>query len=44
MISAISSRGQMKFMMVRWKINGDIFIDFLKLLVETKKSVKNVEN
>lgn len=40
MISAISSRGQMRFMMVRGKINGDVFINFLKrLFVESKGPV-----
>ena len=40
MISAISSKGQMKFMTVRGKVNGDVFIGFLKrLLVEDKGPV-----
>lgn len=40
MISAIASKGQMKFMTVRGKINGDVFIEFLKrLFVEDKKPV-----
>ena len=40
MISAISSSGQMKFMTIRGKINGDIFISFLKrLLVEDERPV-----
>ena len=37
MMSAISSQGHMKFMTIRGKINGEVFIEFLKrLLVEDK--------
>ena len=40
MISAISSKGQMKFMTVSGKIKGEVFIEFLKrLFVEDKKPV-----
>ena len=40
LISAISSKGQMKFMTIRGKINGDVFIEFLKrLLAENKRPV-----
>ena len=40
MISAISSKGHMKFMTVRGRVNGDVFIGFLKrLLVEDKGPV-----
>ena len=39
-MSAISSQGHMKFMTIRGKINGDVFIRFLKrLLVEDKGPV-----
>jgi len=38
MISAISSKGEMKFMTVRGKINGDVFIEFLRrLLAENRR-------
>ena len=33
MMSAISSQGHMKFMTIRGKINGDVFIEFLKRLL-----------
>jgi len=33
MISAISPRGAMRFMLVEGKITGDVFVDFLKRLI-----------
>ncbi|MBM3120033.1 MAG: IS630 family transposase [Chloroflexi bacterium] len=33
MVSAISPRGAMRFMLVEGKITGDVFVDFLKRLI-----------
>jgi transposase len=37
MISAISPRGEMRFMVPKGKVNGDVFITFLKRLIHNAK-------
>lgn len=37
MLSAISARGEMRFMVVKGKVNGGVFIAFLKRLIQNSK-------